>query len=203
MEYKDYYKILGVDKSVGKTELKSRYRKLARQYHPDVNTTDKDAASRFAEISEAYAVLSDDEKRKKYDALGSDWEQYQAAGKEDNFDWSKYASPRNGREQTSEQNWGEFFGSGAGADASEFFRNIFGQAFGGRSTANFARKGPDLHALRLRVERPRSRPQQQLLGAGRRERGPGSPGGPLRGHRGLLLRQSRRVFDGNPHEGDR
>jgi len=146
MEYKDYYKILGVDKSVGKTELKSRYRKLARQYHPDVNTTDKDAASRFAEISEAYAVLSDDEKRKKYDALGSDWEQYQAAGKEDNFDWSKYASPRNGREQTSEQNWGEFFGSGAGADASEFFRNIFGQAFGGRSTANFARKGPDLHA---------------------------------------------------------
>ena len=96
MEYKDYYKILGVKKTVGKEELKKQYRKLARKYHPDVNTADKSAGTRFGEISEAYDVLSDDKKRKKYDTLGSDWEKYQNSEHSDNFDWTKYTSTGTG-----------------------------------------------------------------------------------------------------------
>jgi len=92
MDYKDYYKTLEVDKTAEKDEIKKQYRKLARQYHPDLNATNKGATAKFAEISEAYEVLSDDEKRKKYDTLGSEWKQYQDAGKDQGFDWSKYAS---------------------------------------------------------------------------------------------------------------
>src|SRR6202046_1887143 len=73
MEFKDYYKTLGVDRKASDAEIKSAYRKLARKYHPDVNPNNKDEG-RFKEINEAYQVLSDDEKRKKYDELGSDWE---------------------------------------------------------------------------------------------------------------------------------
>lgn len=148
MEYKDYYKTLGVEKTVGKEELRKRYRKLARQYHPDVNTTDKNAAARFAEISEAYDVLSDDEKRRKYETLGSDWEQHRSSGQGGHFDWSKYASPGSGRQGNEGRSWEDLFkgGTGAGDGASEFFRNIFGQGFRGRGDADFPRKGRDLHA---------------------------------------------------------
>jgi len=140
MEYKDYYKILGVEKTVDTEELKKQYRKLARKFHPDVNTTDKNAASKFAEISEAYEVLSDDEKRKKYDALGSDWEQYKANGQNDQFDWSKYANQGNGQAQAQgqsqkgEENWEDFFGS------------FFGQSSRRGGGSSFARSGQDLRA---------------------------------------------------------
>ena len=77
MEFKDYYKTLGVDRSADDKAIKTAYRKLARKYHPDVN---KGAAERFKEISEAYTVLSDPEKRKRYDTLGPDWERYAQAG---------------------------------------------------------------------------------------------------------------------------
>jgi len=136
MEYKDYYKILGVEKTVGKDELKNQYRKLARKFHPDVNTTDKNAASKFAEISEAYEVLSDGEKRKKYDALGSDWEQYKTTGQNDQFDWSKYAKQGNAQAQgqKGEQNWEDFFG------------DFFGQSSRSGGGSSFARSGQDLRA---------------------------------------------------------
>src|SRR5690348_15260403 len=75
MEYKDYYKILGVSRSASAVEIKKAFRRLARKFHPDVNPGDKSAEARFKEINEAYEVLSDPEKRKKYDTLGPNWQE--------------------------------------------------------------------------------------------------------------------------------
>jgi curved DNA-binding protein len=73
MEYKDYYKILGVPKSASEKEIKAAYRRLARKHHPDVNPGNKEAEARFKEIGEAYDVLSDKDKRRRYDQLGENW----------------------------------------------------------------------------------------------------------------------------------
>jgi hypothetical protein len=90
MEYKDYYKILGVDKTASSDDIKKAYRKLARKHHPDVNPGDKAAEERFKEINEAYQVLSDEEKREKYNRFGSQWQQYQRAGGRADFDWGAW-----------------------------------------------------------------------------------------------------------------
>src|SRR5258707_6495499 len=93
MEYKDYYQILGVPRNALQKDIKSAFRKLARQYHPDLKPNDKEAESKFKAINEANEVLSDPEKRKKYDALGADWERYQqAGGQPEGFDYSRYDS---------------------------------------------------------------------------------------------------------------
>lgn len=147
MEYKDYYKILGVEKTAGKEALKKQYRKLARRYHPDVNKTDKDAASKFRDISEAYNVLIDDAKREKYDTLGMDWEKYQNAEHPGGFDWSKYASQESTAGKFTSPKWEDLFRKSSGT--SDFFNTIFGQGFqGGPDSADsrFGRKGQDVRA---------------------------------------------------------
>ena len=88
MEYKDYYKTLGVSRSADEKEIKKAFRKLAQQVHPDKNPGDKSAEARFKEINEAYTVLSDPDKRAKYDKFGAQWEQYErAGGRPEDFNW--------------------------------------------------------------------------------------------------------------------
>ena len=79
MDFKDYYATLGVPKTASEKEVKQAFRKMARKHHPDVNPGDKAAESRFKEINEAYEVIGDPEKRKKYDELGSNWKMYEQA----------------------------------------------------------------------------------------------------------------------------
>ena len=80
MEFKDYYATLGVTKTASEKEIKQAFRKLARKFHPDVNPGDKAAEAKFKEINEAYEVLGDPAKRKKYDELGANWRMYEQAG---------------------------------------------------------------------------------------------------------------------------
>jgi DnaJ-class molecular chaperone len=115
MEFRDYYKTLGVERNASEAQIKSAYRKLARKYHPDVNPNNKDAEGRFKEINEAYQVLSDPEKRKKYDQLGADWER----GATEDEVFRRYA-----------QAGGPEFG-GTAEGFSDFFERFFGNLGGG------------------------------------------------------------------------
>ena len=125
MEYHDYYKILGVPRGAGADAIKSAFRKLAMQYHPDRNPGDRQAEDRFKEINEAYQVLSDPQKRSRYDQLGESYSQWQQNGAPGNFDWGQWSSGP-GVQQV---NLDELFGDGT---FSDFFRSIFGGAMGGQ-----------------------------------------------------------------------
>src|SRR5579864_6895709 len=144
-EYKDYYQTLGVGRSATEKEIKSAYRKLARQYHPDVNKDPK-ATDRFKQINEAYEVLSDPKMRQKYDQLGSDWERIE-------------------REQEFARQYQSQAGAGAGwADRSDFFNIFFGgesgfSGFGGgfenlrTATGARRRRGEDIeHPIEITLE---------------------------------------------------
>src|ERR1700694_1029061 len=101
VEFKDYYKILGVPRTATEADIKKAFRKLARQHHPDVAKNKKAAEEKFKEINEANEVLGDPEKRKKYDELGPNWNQYQQqGGREGNFDWSKWQNTGGGQRKT-------------------------------------------------------------------------------------------------------
>jgi curved DNA-binding protein len=133
MDYKDYYKTLGVEKTATTEQIKKAYRKLARQYHPDVNPNDATAEQKFKEVNEANEVLSDPEKRQKYDQLGADYQRYQQAGAgrgqgAGGFDWSQYAQG-GGAGGFGGFDGGQF--EGEGEDFSDFFSSLFG----GRSGA--------------------------------------------------------------------
>ncbi len=129
MEYKDYYKILGVDRNAPEQEIKRSYRKLAMKYHPDRNQGDKQAEEKFKEINEAYEVLSDKEKRARYDQLGESYTQWQQrGGSGSNFNWddwiSQAARQGGGRaQQVNVEDLEDLFGSGG---FSDFFSSIFG-----------------------------------------------------------------------------
>ncbi len=159
MDYKDYYQILGVERNASEKEIKTAFRKLAREYHPDHNPGDKTAEEKFKNLNEAHEVLADPEKRKKYDAFGADWQRYeQAGGQPGGFDFSPWAAqqgaggtgPR-GRRATAED-FGDMFGAGAGGeDFSDFFSTLFGggQPRGGARAAR-PRRGQDYeHTLRI------------------------------------------------------
>jgi curved DNA-binding protein len=131
MAFLDYYKILGISKRATEKDIKTAYRKLARKHHPDLNPDNKDAEKKFKEINEANEVLSDSEKRKKYDKYGKDWEH----GEE----YEKAQQQR--RQQSNYQSGQQDFG---GQDYSDFFDSMFG---GGRSSYGQSRspkyKGQD------------------------------------------------------------
>lgn len=136
MEYKDYYSILGVSKTATEKEIKQAFRKLAREYHPDVNPGDPKAEGRFKEINEAYEVLSDAEKRRKYDQLGSDWARWQQTGGMGDFDWSRWTQGAPGGQgpnvrYATAEDLRDLFGDES--PFSDFFTQIFGGATGGRT----------------------------------------------------------------------
>jgi curved DNA-binding protein len=149
MEYKDYYKILGLNKSASQDEIKKAYRKLALKYHPDKNPGDKTSEAKFKEINEANEVLSDREKRKRYDELGANWKYYQQ-GSQGGFDWGKYQK-QHGESggQTFYGDFGDFGSAFGGGGFSDFFEAFFGGG-GFRSTRQRGRsvvfKGEDVHA---------------------------------------------------------
>lgn len=130
MDYKDYYKILGVDKKATKTEIKKQYRKMAKMYHPDRNPDNKAAEDKFKDISEAHEVLGDDDKRAKYDQLGANWKQVQDG--DAGFDFSQWA--QQGAGKSYRNSYDDMF---SGGEFSDFFNSFFG---GSSGRQNFGRQ---------------------------------------------------------------
>jgi curved DNA-binding protein len=137
MEYKDYYKILGVDKKATEAEIKKAYRKLAVQYHPDKNPGNKEAEDKFKLINEAHEVLGDREKRKKYDELGENWNRF---GQEGAGDWSANYGGGRSRTYQYDDNFGE------GNAFSDFFETFFGRGNGRRAGQQAHFRGQDYEA---------------------------------------------------------
>jgi curved DNA-binding protein len=137
MDYKDYYKILGVDRKASEEDIRKAYRKLAMQHHPDRNPNNKQAEDRFKEINEAYQVLSDSKKRAHYDRLGSDYSNWQQRGNPGDFDWNQYGGFPGGGTHVDFGDLNEMFGGGG---FSDFFQTIFGME-GARSSGRSRAQG--------------------------------------------------------------
>ncbi|SEW26563.1 DnaJ C-terminal domain-containing protein [Chitinophaga arvensicola] len=153
MDVKDYYKILGVEKTATAEQIKKAYRKLAVKYHPDKNPDNKAAEDKFKEINEAYEVLSDADKRKKYDQFGENYKYYeQHGGRPEDYDWGQYGGGGAGGQRHTYSygggNMDDMFG-GAGGDGnfSDFFEQLFGSRFsGGSRRQQGPGKGRDVQA---------------------------------------------------------
>ena len=153
MTYIDYYKVLGVDKNATQDIIKSAYRKLARKMHPDLNPNDKEANKKFQEINEANEVLSDPEKRKKYDKYGKDWqhaEQFEKTGQQQ-------------RQSSNRQEEYSSSGGFGGDDFSDFFASMFGNDGGQRRSSQVKYRGQDYNAeLKLNLHDAYTTHQQTL-----------------------------------------
>jgi len=136
MEFIDYYKLLGLDKRATQEDIKKAYRKLARNFHPDLNPNDKEAHKKFQQINEANEVLSDPDKRKKYDQYGKDWQHAEQ------FEQARQS------QQRSQGFGGETFSGNFGdGEFSDFFTSMFGNAGGGGSRQRQTKfRGEDYHA---------------------------------------------------------
>lgn len=140
MDFIDYYKTLGVERTASTDDIKKAYRKLARKLHPDLNPDDKEANKKFQQLNEANAVLSDPEKRKKYDQYGENWEHGEA------YEQSRAQQQRsqNSGNANSQSGFEGFSGDFGGGDFSDFFGSMFGNRGGGSSrSAGF--RGQDLN----------------------------------------------------------
>ena len=149
MAFVDYYKVLGTDKTASADEIKKAYRKLARKYHPDVNPNDNEAKQRFQEINEANEVLSDPEKRKKYDQYGEHWqhgEEYEKAQQQYRQSQSAGGNPFGGTGNPFGGNSGsyEYTGNFDDGQFSDFFEQMFGSRGGGGRQSTF--RGQDFNA---------------------------------------------------------
>lgn len=141
MEFIDYYKVLGLNKTASAEDIKKAYRKLARAHHPDLNPDDKEAGMKFQRINEANEVLSDPEKRKKYDKYGKDWER----GEEyDRYQKSRQQYNAGQSRGSQSDTFGEY-------DFSDFFESMFGRQAGRRSEVKL--KGRDYNSsMKLTLE---------------------------------------------------
>jgi curved DNA-binding protein len=153
MEYRDYYKILGVERNATEQDIKKAYRKLALKYHPDRNPGNKEAEEKFKEINEAYQVLSDPQKRSRYDQLGEQYFRYQqAGGAPGGFDWSQWVGQQQyqpgGATRVNVEDLEDLFGGGF----SDFFTQIFGGMGGTRTSGRGGRTRRGTRA----PEQPRS-----------------------------------------------
>jgi len=150
MDYKDYYKILGVERNASEDDIRKAYRKLAMKYHPDRNPNDKQAEERFKEINEAYQVLSDATKRAHYDRLGSDYSNWQQHGAPGDFNWDQYGGFPGGV-RVDYGDLDDILGGAGGF--SDFFRTIFGRGAegGGTGTRTRARQQPQGYQQELAI----------------------------------------------------
>ena len=135
MIFVDYYKILGIDKTATPKDIKNAYRKLARKYHPDLNPNDKDAKKNFQQINEANEVLSDPEKRKKYDQYGKDWQHAE-----------QFEKAKQYQEQSSDSRGARYSGTQSEGDFSDFFESMFGGAAGAGRSRQVKYRGEDYNA---------------------------------------------------------
>ena len=142
MEYKDYYKILGLGKTASADEIKKAYRKLARKHHPDVNPNDKTAESKFKELQEAYDVLKDEKKRKEYDELGTNYFNYKNAGAGGGASQGQYYYDYSG----SGASGFNYNYNNAGGGEGVNFEDIFSDLFNRSGRKNGPAKGNDLNA---------------------------------------------------------
>jgi curved DNA-binding protein len=157
MTFIDYYKVLGIEKTATLADIKSAYRKLARKYHPDLNPKDADAKKNFQQINEANEVLSDPEKRKKYDKYGKDWQHAE-----------QFESAKQYQEQASDLRGQKYSRTETGGDFSDFFESMFGGSANAGRNRQVKFRGEDYNAqLQLTISDAYQTHKQTLTVNGR------------------------------------